>query len=184
LGENNLDISDKFCHVCKNKNDREALICVHCGASLDTFFPESATTRTTDVPVTITGKSAAWLYDETVVPTGSIAIYVEGASKPVFSCSDDEFVIGRKVDDSSEALLDLSGLGGYHLGLSRRHAKIRRKGNGYEITDLSSSNGTWLNDERLTPNRPYPLANGSQLRLARMRLFIVFRPTLEPKPKT
>jgi hypothetical protein len=179
-----LDISVKFCPVCKNKNDHDAIICVHCGTSLEPFYSESPTTRTTDVPVTITGEPSAWLYDESTIPAGSIAIYVEGASKPIFSASDDEFVIGRRVDASSEGLLDLSGLGGYHLGLSRRHARIRRAGSGYEVTDLSSSNGTWLNDERLTPKQPYSLPNGSQLRLGRMRLFVVFRPILESKPKT
>jgi pSer/pThr/pTyr-binding forkhead associated (FHA) protein len=179
-----LDISAKFCPVCKNKNDHDAIICVHCGTSLDTPFPESGPTRTTDVQVTISGKPPAWLYDESVVAAGSIAIYVEGSSKPVFSGSNDELVIGRKVDDSAEGLLDLSALGGYHLGLSRRHAKIRRAGSGYEVIDLSSSNGTWLNDERLTPNQPYSLPNGSQLRLARMRLFVAFRPIVESKPKT
>jgi pSer/pThr/pTyr-binding forkhead associated (FHA) protein len=179
-----LDISVKFCPVCKNKNDHDAIICVHCGASLETSFSESGPTRTTDVQVTITAQPPAWIYDESAVPAGGIAIYVEGASKPVFSCSDDEFVIGRKVDESSEGLLDLSKLGGYHLGLSRQHVRIRRAGNGYEVTDLSSTNGTWLNDERLSPNQPYPLASGSQLRLARMRLFVVFRPILETKLKT
>jgi hypothetical protein len=180
----NLDISVKFCPVCKNSNDDDALICVHCGTALELFESESSTTQTTDVQATITGEPRAWLYDESGVPAGSIAVYVEGASKPIFSTSDDEFVIGRKVDDSSERLLDLSGLGGYHLGLSRRHVRIRRVGDRYEVTDLSSTNGAWLNDERLTPNRPYSLPNGSQLRLARMRLFVVFRPILESQPKT
>jgi hypothetical protein len=179
-----LDISVKFCLVCKNRNDQDAIVCVHCGTSLESFDSESSTTQTTDVQVTISGEPPAWLYDESAVPAGSIAIYVEGASKPIFSSSNDEFVIGRKVDIFTEGLLDLSGLGGYHLGLSRRHARIRRAGSGYEVTDLSSSNGTWLNDERLTPNQPYSLPNGSQLRLARMRLFVVFHPLLESKPKT
>jgi hypothetical protein len=178
-----LNISVKFCPICKNKNDREAIICVHCGASLETFFPESATTRATDVQSTITGKTGDLLIDEAMVPVGAIAIYIEGTSRPIFSCSDDELVIGRKVDETSVGLLDLSVVGGYHLGLSRRHVKIRRAGNGYEIIDLASSNGTWLNDERLIPDRPYPLANGSQLRLARMRLFVVYRPILETKSK-
>jgi hypothetical protein len=179
-----LDISVKFCPVCKNSNDYDAIICVHCGMSLEPFDSESSTTRTTDAQATITGQPSAWLYDESGVPAGSIAVYVEGASKPIFSSSDHEFVIGRRVDDSPESLLDLSGLGGYHLGLSRRHVKIRRAGNGYEVIDLASSNGTWLNDERLTPNQAYLLPNGSQLILARMRLFVVFHPILESKPKT
>jgi pSer/pThr/pTyr-binding forkhead associated (FHA) protein len=81
-------------------------------------------------------------------------------------------------------MLDLSALGGYHLGLSRLHAIIRRAEHGYEIMDLGSSNGTWLNDERLIPHKPYPLTNASQIRLARMRLFVVFRPALETKSKS
>lgn len=172
-----MDISSKFCPICKNKNDRDAIICVHCGASLETYFPESATTRTTDVQTTLTEKMGDLLIDDAMVRAGEIVIYVEGTPKPVFSCSNDEFIIGRKVSEDSEGLLDLSAMGGYHLGLSRKHVKIRRTGNGYEITDLGSSNGTWLNDERLVPNFPYPLANGSQLRLARMRLFVAYRPT-------
>lgn len=173
----------KFCPVCKNKNDRDAIICVHCGAALDINFPESATTRTTEVPVTLAAKPGEWLYDEAAVPAGSIAIYVEGAAKPVFLSSEKEFILGRKVEETSQVMLDLSVLGGYHLGLSRLHAIIRRAAQGYEIMDLGSSNGTWLNDERLVPHKPYPLTNGSQLRLARMRLFVVYRPILETKSK-
>lgn len=174
----------KFCPVCKNNNDLDAIICVHCGASLEALFSESAPTRTTDVDVTLIRQAPAWLYDESAVPAGGIAVYVEGVPKPIFSGSEDELVIGRRVEGSSDGLLDLSGLGGYHLGLSRRHVRIQRAGNGYQVIDLSSSNGTWLNDERLTPNQPYPLPSGSQLRLGRMRLFVVFRPILESKPKT
>jgi pSer/pThr/pTyr-binding forkhead associated (FHA) protein len=118
-----------------------------------------------------------------MVPAGGIAFYVEGTSRPVFSCSDKEFVVGRKVGETAGPLLDLSPFGGYHLGLSRRHALIRKIGHGYEIMDLSSSIGTWLNDERLAPNKTYPLANGSQLRLARMRFFVAYRSVLETNPK-
>lgn len=60
---------------------------------------------------------------------------------------------------------------------------IRRTELGYDVIDLSSSNGTWINDERLTPNRPHPLVSGSQLRLARMRLFVLFRSVPETKKK-
>jgi pSer/pThr/pTyr-binding forkhead associated (FHA) protein len=184
LGEISLDISTKFCPVCKNKNDREAIICVHCGASLETYATDSAATRTTEVqqsPETL-GKL---LINELMAPANGIAIYVESTPKPIFSSTDEEFVIGRKVDgkEASAGLLDLSGLGGYHLGLSRRHAMIRRTKSGYDVIDLSSSNGTWLNDERLIPNLPYPLTSGSELRLARLRLFVLYRSVPQTKKK-
>ncbi len=171
-----MDISAKYCPICKNKNDPDAIVCIHCGASLETYLDDSPKTRTTDVQTNGMGKSGELSIDEALIPVGGIAVYVEGTSNPVFSYYGNEFVIGRKVDGTSEALLDLAPLGGYHLGLSRRHATIRKTKQGYEVIDLSSSNGTWLNDERLTPNKPYPLTSGSQLRLARLRFFVLYRP--------
>lgn len=185
LGERILDISAKFCPVCKNKNDREAIICVHCGASLETYATDSEATRTTDGQTTITEKIGELFLEEAMIPAKGIAFYIQSTPKPIFSSSDEEFVIGRKVDgkEISKAFFDLSGFGAYHLGLSRRHAMIRRTELGYDVIDLSSSNGTWLNDERLIPNLPYPLTSGSQLRLARMRLFVIYRPVPETKKK-
>ena len=184
LGENLLHFSVKFCPVCKNKNDREAIICVQCGASLDRYADDSAATRTTEVQES-TEKIGELVVDKATIPVHGIALYVESNPRPIFSSSDEEFVIGRKVDgqEISGAIFDLSVFGGYHLGLSRRHAMIRRTKHGYDVIDLSSSNGTWLNDERLIPNLPYPLTSGSQLRLARMRLFVLYRPIPEAKKK-
>ncbi|MGZ9225739.1 MAG: FHA domain-containing protein [Anaerolineales bacterium] len=128
-------------------------------------------------------KTAELEFDETMIPAVGIAFCVEGTSRPVFSSAEKEFVMGRKVGETSGPLIDLSPFGGYHLGISRRHALIRRIGEGYEIMDLSSSNGTWLNEEQLEPNKVYPLVNGSQLRLGRMRFFVIYRSVLETRPK-
>ena len=76
-------------------------------------------------------------------------------------------------------VLDLTDLNAANLGVSKRHAMIRRSGSGFEVLDLSSRNGTWLNAERLVPNRPYPFASGSQIRIGQMRLLVVYHS--EPK---
>jgi pSer/pThr/pTyr-binding forkhead associated (FHA) protein len=52
---------------------------------------------------------------------------------------------------------------------------IKRKDSGYEIIDLSSTNGTWLNDERLVPYAAYAMTSGSRLRLSRIRLVAYYR---------
>lgn len=123
------------------------------------------------------------LLDHTLIPLDGIAVYIAGTAKPVFLNSGEVFVIGRKIEETSEPFLDLTNLGGYLLGLSRRHAKVRRTAFGYELIDLSSTNGTWLNDKRLIPHRPYPLSSGSQLRLGRMRFVVLFRTPSEIKHK-
>src|SRR5689334_9919231 len=49
--------------------------------------------------------------------------------------------------------------------VSSHHAQLRRQGQGYEIVDLGSSNGTFVNGQRLSPNAPYRLSSGDQIRV-------------------
>ena len=179
-----MDIFEKFCPVCKQKNELEAIVCKHCGASLETYpMDETAITRTTEVQTRVIERMGELLINEALIPAGGIAMYLAGTSDPVFLSSEKEFVIGRKAgeDGTTEAFLDLARSGGYQMGLSKRHAMIRRAEHGYEVIDLSSRNGTWLNEDQLIPDKPYRFASGSQLRLARMRLFVLYRPVLEAK---
>jgi FHA domain-containing protein len=177
-----MDISENICPVCKNKNELEAIVCGHCGATLDDpFMDPGARTKTTDTSELAPERISDWSFNGAAVPDSGIAVYVEGEFNPAYIDSKEEFVIGRKVGTTSEILFDLSPLGGFALGLSRRHVVIRRMGHGYEVFDLGSVNGTWLNDEKLIPHKPYPLPSGSHLRLGRMRLFVIYRSFPESK---
>lgn len=49
------------------------------------------------------------------------------------------------------------------LTLSRRHAQIEPSAEGHVLTDLGSSNGTIVNDQKIT--RPHPLATGDVITL-------------------
>lgn len=180
-----MDIYEKFCPVCKNKNEKDATVCRYCGAWLEAHPVEAdGITRNAEPPTPDGEILREWPTSEAAVPANGIAIYLESVTKPVFLSSDQEFVIGRKTGETSGKLLDLSPFGGYHLGVSRRHVLLRRTDAGYDAIDLASSNGTWLNDERLIPNLPYPVVSGSQLRLARMRFFVLFRTVAETRQKS
>ena len=177
-----MDTLAKFCAVCKRKNEREAMVCIHCGASLEANpIGTSEISSTAEVQTIVIGREEL-LANETLIPDGNIAMYLAGTSDPIFLSSENEFVIGRQVgEEVAESFLDLAKWGGYQLGLSKRHVTIRRAENAYEVIDLSSRNGTWLNDEQLLPDKPYPIASGSHLRLAKMRLFVLYRPVMVPK---
>ena len=54
----------------------------------------------------------------------------------------DETLIGREPEAAGIMILDGS--------VSRRHARINRHGQGYFVADLESTNGTTVNDEKLT----------------------------------
>jgi hypothetical protein len=179
-----LDFSGKFCPVCKHKNERDAALCSYCGAALQAVPTDGGvTTRTTELDAAIAENARNAVFDAGAVPPGGIAIYMDGSAQPAFACRCSEFVIGRKMDETPEVYFDLTHRGGYLLGLSRRHARVRRNGSGFEITDLASTNGSWLNGERLIPNQPYPLDSGAQLRLGRMRFYVLFRPVAETRQK-
>lgn len=179
-----MNVAQKICPICKNKNELEAIVCGHCGAALeDLIMDPGTTTKTTDMQSLVPEGIGDWPIDEAAVPDRGIAVYVKGTFSPAYVDSKDHFVVGRRIRTTSEGLLDLSPMGGYNLGLSRRHALIQRTEHGYEILDLGSVNGTWLNEERLHPHKAYPLASGSHLRLGRMRLFVLYRPFAETEKK-
>jgi hypothetical protein len=180
-----MSVSENICPVCKTENEIEATVCEQCGATLnDPFVDSGYKTKTTDMQALTPEMIRDWLIKESVVPEvpdSGIAFYVEGQTKPAHIDSKEEFVLGRKAGLTSDILLDLAPFGGYSLGLSRRHVLIRLKGDGYELLDLGSVNGTWLNEERLVPHKSYPLPSGSYLRLGRMRIFVLYRPFPEAK---
>jgi len=178
-----MNVSENICPVCKTGNELEAVVCSQCGAALEGSLIESGhETKTTDMQALTPELIRDWSLQEAkeiAVPDSGIAFYVDGHSKPAYIDSRGEIVLGRKAGTTSEMvldLIDLSPFGGYSLGLSRRHAVIRQTADGYEVLDLGSVNGTWLNEERLVPHKPYPLTSSSYLRLGRMRILVFYRP--------
>jgi len=172
-----LDINEIFCSVCKNKNERNAVFCKHCGAALGYRPGEPAATTVNTGGLEKNGvKLPDSVIDKELIPEDGIAIYAAGTSKPIYLHFDKELVFGRTSDkdEFDESLIDLTSLGGFQMGISRRHAVINRTEDGYVVTDLSSTNGSWLNNERLMPNKSYPLASGSQLRFGRMQVLILY----------
>jgi hypothetical protein len=149
------------------------------------FASVAATTKNTGTPSNLPMEDFGSYINVALIPEGGIGIYAMGTEKPYYLHMDKELVIGRKMEAASvsESFLDLSLLDGYNVGLSRRHAMIRRAESSFEVIDLSSTNGTWMNEERLMPNKPYPLASGAQLRLSRMRLFVVYHIVLKGTKK-
>ncbi len=72
----------------------------------------------------------------------------------MFKLSDNSLLIGRS--DHADIQLD-------DPGVSRSHARIRQQAGGtVHIEDLASTNGTWINNERI---RAHDLRDGDQIRI-------------------
>ena len=59
--------------------------------------------------------------------------------------------------------------------ISRRHGEIIKARNGYFITDLGSSNGTYVNDRSLPPHKPRLLRNGDEIAIGEVVLQFLLR---------
>jgi class 3 adenylate cyclase len=55
--------------------------------------------------------------------------------------------------------------------VSRRHARLNCQANKFLLRDLGSTNGTWINGERLAPQVDRELQDGDLVRLGRVELF-------------
>jgi hypothetical protein len=64
--------------------------------------------------------------------------------------------------------------GGGSMGVSRRHAKILRKGGIYIIEDLNSTNGTWVNRHRLASGASESLQDGDIIQLGQLVMRLYF----------
>jgi pSer/pThr/pTyr-binding forkhead associated (FHA) protein len=53
----------------------------------------------------------------------------------------------------------------WDIRASRAHARIDVQEGRYVVRDLSSSNGTYLNEEKLSASKPHELATGDQIRI-------------------
>jgi hypothetical protein len=47
--------------------------------------------------------------------------------------------------------------------VSRKHAEIRPRGDGWTVTDLGSTNGVRVNGRQTRPNEPHPVSSGDEL---------------------
>jgi hypothetical protein len=157
------------CPICSHENVANARDCANCGAPL---VPDVTTT------LPVPGQLAENIRQELVLrrsklAPGSIALYVMGEKLPLLVDSKGQpMILGRLGIGEQSPIVDLSKYQAHMLGVSRQHAAITFSDGNYTIEDLNSSNGTWINENRLMPNQPRPLRNGDVVRLGQLIIFI------------
>ena len=84
-------------------------------------------------------------------------------------------VIGRSSSHSVRTPdIDLAPYHAFSKGVSSLHASIFRADDCVHISDLGSTNGTYLNREGLIPHQAYPLHNGDLIYLGQMAVRVYF----------
>jgi hypothetical protein len=88
----------------------------------------------------------------------------------------DTAIIGRRTEHGDQPDIDLAPYGGFPGGVSRHHLRISRSARGIWVEDLNSTNGTFLNEIRLIPNKQFAIRNGQALRLGHLYTWVYFNP--------
>jgi pSer/pThr/pTyr-binding forkhead associated (FHA) protein/ribosomal protein L40E len=159
----------KICEKCFHENLLNAEMCNKCGARLNGMFtlddanlnPEPAFPKP---PVSIKPEE------------GFFTFYIPGFDQPFKLPFREEAIIGRHQQGSPMPDVDLTPYHGYLAGISRHHAQLKIVDKEVMVTDLGSSNGTWVNEFKLPPHSIHPLRSGDMLRLGNLLLFIYFQP--------
>lgn len=94
-------------------------------------------------------------------PADATARLINCHSKVAVPIAANPFTIGREPHNTLVLTDDLC---------SRNHARIERiqdaQAQRYQLIDVGSSNGTYLNNQRLTPHQPVLLSSGDQIKIA------------------
>jgi len=139
----------KYCTECGAENLDDALFCEICGR------PFEVSQR----PPTINVKAPK-------------AVLKDAITGQAYSIVPDlEMILGR--GDAGTGLtpdIKLLGAAAVSAGVSRMHAKVFCLDDVYYVTDMDSTNSTFLNGKRLTPQQPNRLTDKDEIHLGRYLL--------------
>ncbi len=178
----------QICPNCGHRNRPGVLLCENCGTNLATGKQTGVGTRDLKREQESTEQEGAKLLDtgqtKAIESAGGsvftenmvLRVEIEGAAMPMLVYPKAEIILGRR-DPNTGAMpdVDLTAYAGYRMGVSRRHAAIRFQERQLNVSDLGSSNGTFLNGTRLNAHRPYQLRDGDEVRLGQMVLRLFFQ---------
>ena len=99
------------------------------------------------------------------------------AAKPIVINMGSHAILGRTEHNSSEVDINLAAYDAAQKGVSRRHASLGVINTGVIVCDLKSTNGTFLNGQRLLPGQRRVIKDGDQLMLGKLLLYVFYAKT-------
>jgi pSer/pThr/pTyr-binding forkhead associated (FHA) protein len=160
------------CQYCGNKELPGALFCKECGAQLININREPTIT----IPTGISDKLRQQDNEEVlpVPPTpedANLSLFLTDLGEVIPLAGLTDYTIGRSSEDQPILPdIDLAPYHGYDYGVSRLHASIKINPPYAYLTDFGSANGTQLNGQKITPNKPYPITHGDIILLGDMKI--------------
>ena len=148
------------CPECGFVNPEGANYCQKCGAYLGRGEAEGEEPTTMTYKVDETGELQPIDIDEAVEEAGAALVVRSGGGRAgeSFTIDQDRMSIGRTPD--AAVFLD-------DVTVSRNHALLVHRADGYYIDDLGSLNGTYVNRRRIESHK---LADGDEIQIGKFKL--------------
>jgi hypothetical protein len=158
------------CAFCGHRFDRDLTACPQCG----TPHQASDHTFTTEVrrpPLTLPAKT-----DGSSVLADNCKVVMQFLPSAVCFSMDlrEPLTLGRIITPPGTAVMDLNHFNAYRHGVSSWHCRLERRDTRLYVTDLNSTNGTYLNGERIPAYEPQIVNDGSELILGTLRIILFF----------
>ena len=162
------------CTNCGNGNREGLLFCEECGQNLSSSFNATLPTRQLENDPDDSSAKATW-GSARFGNNSKIILHVRDSSEPIKLEPEKKMVLGR-YDTSSPTRpdVDFTPYGALDKGVSRSHAVIELSEDTLTLVDAGSSNGTYLNGQRLVANQPRVLRDGDEIRLGKLIAHIYF----------
>ncbi|MFC1961418.1 response regulator [Chloroflexota bacterium] len=131
-----------------------------------------AITETLDTP--LAGPRQTGPLDAGLGAPWVVELRIQGAPFAARMEVTERIIIGRS-DVSSNAYpdIDLTPYGGRDKGVSRQHAALLAGADRLLLVDLGSTNGTFVNEQRLAAQKPYRLRHGDAVRLGEINIEVL-----------
>jgi hypothetical protein len=160
------------CPRCAHSNRDGELVCQRCRQPLSNYT--GLATRQMKATLDFEDEPPP-NFNAPQAPGNKITVELAESGERFVMENQNRVVIGRSSTHSVRAPdVDLAPFHAFSKGVSSLHASIFRADDCMNITDLGSTNGTYLNREGLIPHQAYPLHNGDLIYLGQMAVRIYF----------
>ena len=144
----------QLCEACGHSNDAGSRFCSSCGRPLS-----QAEEVNTEVLETLVADSEGLNLDNPLA--GAALIVASGHQAGTrYAVTSEVVTVGRHPD--SDIFLD-------DITVSRHHVELTASSAGYDIKDVGSLNGTYLNGQRLEDSEAF-FTNGDELQIGKFKL--------------
>lgn len=163
----------KTCPRCTHHNRDGELVCERCRQPLSNYTGLS--TRQMKATLDFDDEMPASFDTSSPAYSNTITVELAESGERLSVENQNRIVIGRSSTHSLRTPdVDLAPFHAFSKGVSSLHASIFRADDCVSISDLGSTNGTYLNREGLIPHQAYPLHNGDLIYLGQMAVRVYF----------